>query len=94
MPYFTLDGASIYEKLNSPTFHLITFSDGQTETFSRDETLQDDFYDYRVYPLYPHVAEIFGYKNSFSVLIRPDNYIALITEDTSLEKINAYLHTR
>ena len=34
MPYFTVDGASIYEKLKSPTFHLLTFSDGQTETIS------------------------------------------------------------
>ncbi len=94
MPYFTIDGTSIYEKLTSPQFHLLTFSDGQTETFSRDETLQDNFYDYRVYPLYPHIAEIFGSKNSFSVLLRPDNYIAMITDDNSLEKINEYLHTR
>lgn len=94
MPYFTIEGVSVYEKLKSPTFHLLTFSDGQTEIFSRDETLQDNFYDYRVYPLYPHIAEIFGYKNSFSVLLRPDNYIAMITEDNSLEKINEYLHTR
>ncbi|CAN5658297.1 FAD-dependent monooxygenase [soil metagenome] len=94
MPYFTVDGASIYEKLNSPQFHLLTFSDGQTEIFSRDETLKDNFYDYNLFPLYPHIAEIFGNKNSFSVLLRPDNYIAMITEDNSLEKISEYLHTR
>lgn len=94
MPYFTVDGTSIYENFKSPKFHLLTFSDGQTEIFSRDETLKDNFYDYRIYPLYPHIAEIFGYKNSFSVLLRPDNYIAMITEDNSLEKINDYLHTR
>ncbi len=94
MPYFTVDGASIYEKLKSPTFHLITFSDGQTETVSESETLKDSFYDYHSFPLYPHVAEFFGCKNSFSVLLRPDNYIAMITEENSLEKINEYLHTR
>jgi 2-polyprenyl-6-methoxyphenol hydroxylase-like FAD-dependent oxidoreductase len=94
MPYFTVDGASIYKKLKSPMFHLLTFSDGQTEIFSRDETMKDNFYDYNLFPLYPHIAEIFGNKNSFSVLLRPDNYIAMITEDSSLEKINEYLHTR
>jgi hypothetical protein len=94
MPYFTLDGESVYEKLKAPRFHLLTFSDGQTETFSRAETLKDSFYDFHAFPLYPHIAEIFGYKNSFSVLLRPDNYIAMITEEGSLEKINEYLHTR
>lgn len=93
MPYFTVDGASIYEKLKSPVFHLLTFSDGQTETISESETLKDSFYDYNSFPLYPHIAEIFGHKNSFSVLLRPDNYIAMITEENSLEKINEYLHT-
>ena len=34
MPYFTIDGVSIYEKLKSPMFHLLTFSDGQTEIIS------------------------------------------------------------
>lgn len=94
MPYFTVDGASIYEKLKSPTFHLLTFSDGQTETICESETLKDSFYDYNSFPLYPQIAELFGYKNSFSVLLRPDNYIAMITEENSLEKINEYLHTR
>lgn len=94
MPYFMIDGESIYEKLKSPMFHLLTFSDGQTEMFSADETVKDSFYDFHSFPLYPHIAEVFGYANSFSVLLRPDNYIAMITEDNSLEKINEYLHTR
>ncbi|MEO6590109.1 MAG: FAD-dependent monooxygenase [Pyrinomonadaceae bacterium] len=94
MPYFMVDGASIYEKLKSPMFHLLTFSDGQTEMFAESETEKDSFYDYISFPLYPHVAEIFGCTKSFSVLLRPDNYIAMITEENSLEKINEYLHTR
>ena len=94
MPYFMVDGASIYEKLKSPKFHLLTFSDGQTEIISEAETLKDSFYDYHSFPLFPHIAELFGYTNSFSVLLRPDNYIAMIAEDNSLEKINEYLHTR
>lgn len=94
MPYFVIDGESVYEKLKSPMFHLLTFSDGQTEMFSADETHKDSFYDFHSFPLYPHIAEVFGYANSFSVLLRPDNYIAMITEDNSLEKINEYLHTR
>lgn len=94
MPYFVIDGASIYEKLKSPMFHLVSFSDGQTEMFSADETFKDSFYDFHSFPLYPHVAEVFGCTKSFSVLLRPDNYIAMMTDDNSLEKINEYLHTR
>ena len=90
MPYFLIDGASIYKKLKSPTFHLIRFSDGQTEISQTENPIENALYDEMTFPLYPHIAELFGCEKSFSVLLRPDNYIAMISEDVSTEKIGEY----
>ena len=88
MPYFVVDGQSIFDKLRAPKFHLLTFSDGQTKI----EGLQAmDVVDTQTIPLYPHVTEVFGPSKSFSVLLRPDNHIALITRDHSLNKVTDYL---
>ena len=46
--------------------------------------------DYHVFPLAPRVRELFGSEQPFQILLRPDNYIALITRDTSPQKINNY----
>jgi len=88
MPYFTIEGASIYEKLTAPKFHLLTFFDG---TNNAQPSIENDFTDSFEIPLYPHIAELFGAAKTFSILLRPDNYIGLITEDLSGEDVNAYL---
>lgn len=95
MPYFLADGASIYDKLREPKFHLLVFSDG-----ARDyQTMRDEFesehaglIDFHVVPLYPHVGEIFGAEKPFSVLLRPDNHIAFISPETSLNESRVYLN--
>ena len=89
MPYFQVAGVSIYDKLKEPKFHLLTFYDGQTEMPPMVGTEEMPF-DYSAFPLYPHINEIFGCKYSFSVLLRPDNYVALITENVSVERIRDY----
>jgi 2-polyprenyl-6-methoxyphenol hydroxylase-like FAD-dependent oxidoreductase len=90
MPYFEIEGASIYEKLKAPKFHLLTFFDGQNQPeFS--ESVFPDFVDFHQFPLYPHIAEIFGADESFSVLLRPDNYVGTISSDVSFEAIGNYL---
>ena len=93
MPYFTVEGASIYDKLKEPKFHILTFSDGQNIIPNLPEALGDyaDYADFHELPLYPNVAEIFGKKESFVVLLRPDNYIGLILETGSVETIRDYL---
>jgi len=95
MPYFLLDGRSIYDQLRAPKFHLLTFSDGQGDSGAevRDEveTRYADLVDYHVVPLYPGVAEIFGRDKSFNVFLRPDNYIALISTDCSSRPLSKYL---
>ena len=89
MPYFEIDGASVYERLKEPKFHLLTFFDGETKAA---EFAGNDFTDFGELPLYPAIAEIFGATKTFSVLLRPDNYIGLITDDVSGEDLRNYLN--
>jgi hypothetical protein len=81
MPYFLDDGSNVFEKFNAPKFHLVHFSDGQAAL--EDSTTQFDSHlgewvDSTVVPLYPLVSELFGTHTPFTVLLRPDNYIAAI----------------
>jgi hypothetical protein len=52
--------------------------------------------DYNVVPLYPHVVEIFGTSEPLHVLLRPDNHVAMITREASVEnalrEIRGYLN--
>jgi hypothetical protein len=89
MPYFVIDGASIYDRLREPKFHVISFSDGQ-ETNAASATLPEIADHHRV-PLFPHIAEAFDQTKSFNVLLRPDNYISTISEGSSLAPIEDYL---
>ena len=88
MPYFLIDGQSIFDKLRAPKFHLLSFSDGQTSPPTFQST---EFVDAQTLALYPRVSEIFGASKSFSVLLRPDNHIALITGESSLGTVTDYL---
>jgi hypothetical protein len=93
MPYFSVDGASIYERLRNPKFHLLTFFDGQNKApdFASELGENADFMDFHTLPLYPNITEIFGAVESFNVLLRPDNYIGLISEDVSAKSVKRYL---
>ena len=94
MPYFLIDGKSIYDRLREPKFHLLTFSDGETASASAPHELSNNhaaFVDRLVVPLYPHVGEIFGATKSFQVLLRPDNHISLISPNTATNSAGAYL---
>ncbi len=93
MPYFLIDGQSIYDTLHEPKFHLLTFSDGESDyrqTRDEIESAYAHLIDYHIIPLYPHVAEVFGTKQSFSVLLRPDNYIGFISTQNSPDELRAY----
>lgn len=86
-PYLTVDGASVYERLKAPKFHLLTFFDGVNKPA---EFAGNDFTDAFELPLYPNIAETFGATKTFRVLLRPDNYIGLITDEPSGEDVRAY----
>jgi hypothetical protein len=94
MPWFEVEGASIYDRLREPVFHLIVFFDGKTEVPPLPDDLMEKWkgkIDSTVISLYPQVAEIFGTKGSFFVILRPDNYIGLISNDFSPEGVRKYL---
>lgn len=93
MPFFMIEGASVYEKLKEPKIHLLGFSDGQNIIPNLSDSLSEyaDYTDFHTLPLYPHIAEFFGSKQSFVVVVRPDNYIGLITDLITPENIRDYL---
>lgn len=92
MPYFTTDGESVYDNLREPRFHLLHFSDGQTAAAGSLDGKYSDIVDQYTVPIFPHVAEMFGTEKSFNVLLRPDNYIATISSESSLTPIENYLN--
>jgi len=98
MPYFRLDGRSIYDKLRAPKFHLLTFFDGVNNgggdyRVATDEIARKypELLDYHFVPLNPQVAEKFGTDKPFNLLLRPDNYIAYISADNTSSHLAAYL---
>ncbi len=91
MPYFETQNASIYEKLKQPKFHLLTFFDGENNFADLTEILKNGAIDFHEIALYPNIAEIFGASRSFMILLRPDNYIGLISNDISGAELSKYL---
>jgi 2-polyprenyl-6-methoxyphenol hydroxylase-like FAD-dependent oxidoreductase len=89
MPYFVVDGQSIFDKLKAPKFHLISFSDDHMKPAGLQST---DILDTQSIVLDPKVKEVFGASKSFSVLLRPDNHIALITKDPTAKPVTEYLN--
>lgn len=93
MPYFLVDGKGVYEWLKAPKFHLVTFSnegdavDGQKEEI---ETKFADVIDYHEFELNKDIAELFGTDKSFSVLLRPDNYIGFLSTKEPLAELTSY----
>ena len=70
------------------------FTDGKTELPDLEEILSaayPNLVDFHTVPLYPNIAEAFGAKESFMLLLRPDNYIGLEAAEVSLEKAAAYI---
>ena len=95
LPYFLVDGRSVYDQLREPRFHLLTFSDGESDYGEMRKTVEAKYgsvVDYQVVPLDSHVAELFGSDKSFSVFLRPDNHLAFITHEPPLGRVAAYLN--
>ncbi|MEQ1765092.1 MAG: FAD-dependent monooxygenase [Pyrinomonadaceae bacterium] len=94
MPWFEVDGQNIYDDLRSPTFHLVIFWDGKIEIPPlADDLLQkwSGRIDSHFYPLDEAVKNAFGCSHSFFVILRPDNYIGLISDDLSPNLVETYL---
>jgi len=91
MPYFLVDGKSIYDQLRAPKFHLVRFSEAGHESEIGEIGSHADLVDQYVVTRNPQVTEIFGTNEPFNVLLRPDNYVAFISRDTSLGAVTDYL---
>jgi len=87
MPYFRV-GHSIYDELREPKFHVIAFGgDGSGKIGEQF----NDLVDKHTLPLSADIAELFGADEPFIVVLRPDNYIGLMTRDMSGETVKSYL---
>jgi 2-polyprenyl-6-methoxyphenol hydroxylase-like FAD-dependent oxidoreductase len=94
MPYLLVKGQSIYDKLHQPKFHWLVFADALTDlpTLKKELESQDlELVDFHVIPLDPQVAKAFGTIESFNMLLRPDNYIAFISTEISIDRVKTYL---
>ena len=95
MPYFLVDGKSIYDRLHAPKFHLLTFTNepnGHETTRNEIQSEFKDLVDYEVSPLSPQVSELFGTEEPFNVLLRPDNYIGFVAPEISLSQLRTYMN--
>jgi 2-polyprenyl-6-methoxyphenol hydroxylase-like FAD-dependent oxidoreductase len=93
MPYFRVAGQSIYDKLHQPKFHLLIFSNTPSDVQALKTELESwdtKFLDFNIIPLDPQVVEVFGVNQPFSVLLRPDNYIAFISTAIAPNQVKAY----
>lgn len=93
MPYFWADGVNVYDKLREPKFHLLIFSDAEANDERLKAELESEYgdaIDLNIMPLSPRVVELFGTHQPFLVLLRPDNYIGLLSKSISLEGFKAY----
>ena len=94
MPYFMVDGKSVFNLLREPKFHWLVFSaqrDGVDELRKTVASKYGDLVDVQSLPLSTEAAGAFGHKESFAVLLRPDNYIGQITRDTSHVVLTSFL---
>jgi hypothetical protein len=86
LPYFVVDGASIFEKLKAPKFHVLLFSNGKSSEFQN----LGDLIDCHHIQIDARISEIFGTEDDFGLLLRPDNHIAFIASVMTPEKVADY----
>ena len=94
MPYFLVDGKSVYDKLHQPKFHWLVFADPPDDVQASQMELANEFgdlVDIQAIALSAQVAQAFGTEKSFGVLLRPDNYIGFIARETTLRGLSLYL---
>jgi 2-polyprenyl-6-methoxyphenol hydroxylase-like FAD-dependent oxidoreductase len=94
MPYFLVDGESVYDRLREPKFHRVVFADAPGDPQDLRPGLEGrhaELVDSHTLPLGPQVAEAFGTDRPFGLLLRPDNYVGFISRETSSGAFGAYL---
>lgn len=95
LPYFLIDGQSIFDKLKEPKFHLLLFSNDERRDACEEITRTfGDLIDCHVVPITDRVREIFEREDEFSVFLRPDNHIGFISSEITPRMIEEYLQAR
>ena len=99
LPYCRINGASLYDLLRTPKFHLLHFvssetAEGEPEYETETEATERDFgslLDQHSVTLTPEAAHIFGTEEPFSVLVRPDSHIAMFCRVNVRKAVQAYV---
>ena len=94
MPWFEIEGRSVYESLREPVFHVLIFSDDSVEIPPLPDRLGKDWHDridFNYFELNDDVRDRFGTGEPFFVILRPDNYIGMISDEFDPEAVEAYL---
>ena len=94
MPYFLVDGKNVFDSLQQPKFHLLVFSTKPNDfraAKSEVESRYSELMDVNVFSISAEAEEAFGAHKDFIVLLRPDNHIALISSQVSLNYVQEYL---
>jgi 2-polyprenyl-6-methoxyphenol hydroxylase-like FAD-dependent oxidoreductase len=83
LPYFLVDGKSIFDRLKAPKFHVLLFGNGECQNL-------EDLVDCHHISIDERISEIFGTEHDFGILLRPDNHIAFIASEMTPEKVEDY----
>ena len=87
LPYILLNNGqvkeSVYKMLTAPAFHLLMIGD-VGRRISSTEII-------KVIPLGMEEWKILGVEKPLYILLRPDNYIALVTDELDEQLLNSYL---
>lgn len=86
MPFFRV-GRSIYDQLRAPKFHLLAFGGNGTHKTAKN---LKELVDTHTLPLTDEIMTHFGAYSPFAVLLRPDNYIGLISSEILDETLRDY----
>lgn len=91
LPYFEVEGKSIYQRLKAPCFHLLILYDGESDLeplYAEIESLS--LLQPLICPLYPFLVDRFESMSSTYLLVRPDLHVACIADITDLESLKIF----
>jgi 2-polyprenyl-6-methoxyphenol hydroxylase-like FAD-dependent oxidoreductase len=94
LPYFLVDGKSIYDRLQQARFHFLVFSSEPNNFEELKNELESGYSElvgFNGFSISPEVQEIFGTNKDFGVLLRPDNHVGFISSAISSGAVQDYL---
>lgn len=89
MPYFEVEGESIFDILREPKFHILVFHDGR-RMISEFGNEFASIADLHLLHLHLEAAHVFGAAEDFTLVVRPDNYIGMIAPGADMSDVREY----